>query len=149
MHTARLLTVSPSMHCARGGGCLLWGVCSWGCLLPGGGGGGGISACTDADTPPPVNRILDTRYWKYYLAGGKYYIAVTPQMLFNAIVCNLEIVDRLSNVISVISIIFQEQNWKNWDLVCTRETLILASFLSAFWQTDEEGRITAKGYRFN
>ena len=65
MHTARLLPVSPSMHCA--GGCLLqagicsqgvsapgggvcsWGVCSWelcswgrglstpgGCLLPGG-----------------------------------------------------------------------------------------------------------------
>ena len=32
-----------------------WGVC--------------IPACTEADTPP-VNRILDTRLWKYYLADG-------------------------------------------------------------------------------
>ena len=63
------------------GGCLLRGVadpgegvCSWGgvhgpggCLLPGGawsfGGGsalgGGIPACTEADTPPPVNRMTE------------------------------------------------------------------------------------------
>ena len=35
MHTARLLTVSPSMHCSEG--CLLrrGGVCSGGCLLGG------------------------------------------------------------------------------------------------------------------
>ena len=44
MRTARLLPVSPSIHCSLG----------W-VYLPGG-------------TPPPVNRILDTRYWKYYLA---------------------------------------------------------------------------------
>ena len=76
MHTARLLTVSPSMHCAwgvpaPGGACsggvpapgegvsAVGGVCSWGRgSAPG---EGGISACTEAD-PPPVNRILDTRY---------------------------------------------------------------------------------------
>ena len=40
MHTTHLLTVSPSMHCVGGWGCLLWGVpalgggaCSGGCLL--------------------------------------------------------------------------------------------------------------------
>ena len=51
-------------------------VCSGGCLLrrglPGLGGsarGGGwcVPACTEADTLPPVDRILDTRLWKYYL----------------------------------------------------------------------------------
>ena len=37
-----------------------------GCLV--GGGWVGIPACTEADTlPPPVDRILDTRLWKYYL----------------------------------------------------------------------------------
>ena len=48
MRTACLLHVSPSMHCSRGGGLILGGVCfpggcaswgvstSWGCLLPGG-----------------------------------------------------------------------------------------------------------------
>ena len=49
MHTARLLTVSPSMHCA-GGGCLLRG-------MPGLG-GGGIPACTEADTPSPWTEFL-------------------------------------------------------------------------------------------
>ena len=53
MHTARLLTVSPSMHCAGGDGgwCLLPGV---GVSAPGGGvlgGRGGIPACTEADPP--------------------------------------------------------------------------------------------------
>ena len=68
MRTARLLPISPGMHCS--GGCLLpGGVCSWGCLLPGvsalGGGGGVCSqegvcipACTEADTLP-VNRMTD------------------------------------------------------------------------------------------
>ena len=46
---------------AAGRGCLLWGgwglsarggVCSWGV-------GDGIPACTEADTPPPVNRMTD------------------------------------------------------------------------------------------
>ena len=68
MHTARLLTVSPSMHCAGGmpgpgvpgsGGCLvgggghlLWtgwvilGDLLWGVPGP----GGGILACTEADS---------------------------------------------------------------------------------------------------
>ena len=55
MHTARLLTISPSMHCAGG---VLLGVCSQGVSASGGSApGGGIPACTEAD-PPPVN----TRY---------------------------------------------------------------------------------------
>ena len=36
------------------GGCLFWGV------SPPGGGGGSILACTEADTPPPVDRMTDT-----------------------------------------------------------------------------------------
>ena len=48
MHTARALTVSPSMLCvggmsAPGGGCLVWGVSA-----PR---EGGIPACTEADPP--------------------------------------------------------------------------------------------------
>ena len=73
MHTARLLTVSPSMHCSGGRGCLLgggawsWGdllvggVCSRGCLLRGGGClvlGVWYPTCTEAD--PSVNRATDT-----------------------------------------------------------------------------------------
>ena len=79
MHTARLLTVSPSMHCT-GGVCVARGVPCRGVSLPGGllaggclargspcpGGSacwgvcllGGIPACTEAD--PPVNRITHT-----------------------------------------------------------------------------------------
>ena len=51
MHTARLLTVFPSMHCTGGGGgvsapggCLVSG---WGYLVQ----GGGIPAYTEADPP--------------------------------------------------------------------------------------------------
>ena len=46
MRTARLLPVSPSMHCA---------AVQEGCLLPGEVSvpGGFIPACTEADTPPP------------------------------------------------------------------------------------------------
>ena len=60
MRTARLLPVSPSMHCGGGSApgwvCLLWGVCSWGCV-PASGHGGCIPACNGAD--PPVNRMTD------------------------------------------------------------------------------------------
>ena len=61
MHTAHLLTVSPSMHCWRGGllpgGLPAWGgACSWGRDCSWGGvpapGGSGIPACTEADPPP-------------------------------------------------------------------------------------------------
>ena len=63
MRTARMLTISPSMLCARRcawswgcfgleGGCLVWGGC-----LAWGGGGGGIPACTEAE--PPVNRMTN------------------------------------------------------------------------------------------
>ena len=52
MHTARSLTVSPSMHCA-GGVCSQGGAWSGGCLVGGGVPrlGGGIAACTEADPP--------------------------------------------------------------------------------------------------
>ena len=90
-HTARLLTVSPSMHCT--GGCLVpgvyapgvgvGGVPAWGGVCFGGGGGGsacfgGVSALEGCllwvawsqgvvsrralTQTPPVSRILDTRY---------------------------------------------------------------------------------------
>ena len=61
MRSARLLPISPSMHCSRGCVCSAGGVCSWGCLLRegcmlGGGGclplvpwGGDIPACNEAD----------------------------------------------------------------------------------------------------
>ena len=52
MHTARLLTVSPSMHCA-GGVSLPGGSPCWGGALPGGlPCQGGIPACTETDPPP-------------------------------------------------------------------------------------------------
>ena len=62
MHTTRLLTVSPSMHCT--GGSAPGGISASGGLLPGGGGSApgavGIPACTEADTPrqiaPPPGR---------------------------------------------------------------------------------------------
>ena len=63
MRTARLLPVPPSMHCS--GGVCSWGVsapggvCSRACLLPRG---------LSAQTPPIMDRILDTHFWKYYLA---------------------------------------------------------------------------------
>ena len=62
MRTARALTVSPSMLCARGG-CMVGGwVGAWSrggwVHGPGGGGCGGIPACTEADSPP-VNRMTD------------------------------------------------------------------------------------------
>ena len=91
MHTARLLTISPSMHCTGGsapggvpgpGGVRSGGVNGPRWSASGGGawsGGGGIPACTEAD-PHPVNRILDTRYWanenitfpQTSFEGGKY-----------------------------------------------------------------------------
>ena len=80
MHTARLLTVSPRMHCAGGvsasGGCLLRGGCllpgeavcfPGGCLLLGGvSASGGGAACFQGVSQhalrqtPPVNRITDS-----------------------------------------------------------------------------------------
>ena len=53
MRTSRLLTVSPSMHCA-GGGSALEGVCSRGCLLRGMG-----YPSMHWGRPPHVYRILD------------------------------------------------------------------------------------------
>ena len=50
MRTARLLAVSPSMHCAGGVSAPVGGVSA-----PGG--GSAIPACTEAD--PPVNRMTD------------------------------------------------------------------------------------------
>ena len=60
----------PGGVCSRG--CLLWGGgwLLWGGSAPGGVGvcsRGCIPACTEADTLTPVDRILDTCLWKYYL----------------------------------------------------------------------------------
>ena len=77
MRTARLLPVSPRMHCAGkdllrggrsapGGGQPVGGICSWGDLLLEGSASGGvcsggsapggcIPACTEADTPREQN----------------------------------------------------------------------------------------------
>ena len=61
----------PAWGCTYPGGYLiLAGTWSWGVPAPGG---------TCPGTPPPVNKILDTHFWKYYLitlprtsfAGGK------------------------------------------------------------------------------
>ena len=56
------------------------GVCPWGSTCPGGVPawgeylpGGCLPRGVPAQVLPPVNRILDTRLWKYYLAGGKHY----------------------------------------------------------------------------
>ena len=58
MRTAHLLPVSPIMHCSGGsGGVPARGVCT----CPGGGG-------YLPRYSPTVNRILDTRNWKYCLA---------------------------------------------------------------------------------
>ena len=79
MRTGRSLTVCCSLF---PGGCLLQGggvpgrggggVCSGGVSAPEGGGvpgpGVGVSQHALMQTPPPpVDRILDTRLWKYYL----------------------------------------------------------------------------------
>ena len=66
MHTARLLLVSPSMHCTgRGvwswgesvpGGCLLLGgVCSWGGVCT----QWGVCSQGGTEVDPPVNRMTD------------------------------------------------------------------------------------------
>ena len=99
MHSSRMRTVRGSSRLLGGvcpemsawevsaGGCLprgeggvypgVRGVSVWGGCLPG---GVCIPACTEADNPSPVDRILDTRLWKYYLsatsfADGKNYLA--------------------------------------------------------------------------
>ena len=87
MHSSRMRTGHSLTVCCSllpggvpgPGGCLLWGLVSGpeGCLLWGVSGPGGclfrgsglgavcsrgcIPACTEADTLPPVDRILDTR----------------------------------------------------------------------------------------
>ena len=87
MHTARVMTISPSMLCGRGvpaprGRACSWGVPAPGRILLGGGcllwclllrGWGGIPAFTEADPPSEQNH---TRLWKTqpgpnFVAGGK------------------------------------------------------------------------------
>ena len=81
MHTARLLTVSPSVHCAGGGRVSApeGGAWSRGGLLPGGVSasiwGGGIPACTEAD--PPWTEFLthtteNITLLQTSFVGGKY-----------------------------------------------------------------------------
>ena len=85
MRTARLLPVSPSMHCSVGGGVTAWscgvylvgvylpgGVCTRGCtylVLGVGGylpGPGGVNAWSRGGVPAqvliPLDRIPDTRF---------------------------------------------------------------------------------------
>ena len=60
MRTARLLPVSPSMHCAGGGACLWsWGVCVCVCVC--------VYSNMQWGRPPPVNRMTH-RCKKRYLA---------------------------------------------------------------------------------
>ena len=73
MHSSMMRTVHSSSR-LLGGGVSEWGVsaqggvCQGGCLprgcLPR---GWCIPACTEADTP--MDRILDTHLWKYFLAA--------------------------------------------------------------------------------
>ena len=60
-HSSRMRTVRCSGHLPGGG---KGGGFAQGCVCP----GGCIPACTEVD-PLPVDRILDTRLWKYYLAS--------------------------------------------------------------------------------
>ena len=93
MRTGRSLTVCCSLL-PGGGGLVQGGSARGGCLVrggsapgggvsaprgvPGPGGGawcrGGIPACTDADTPPPVDRhtLVKTLPWPNFVAAGKY-----------------------------------------------------------------------------
>ena len=53
------------------GGSAQWGVCPVG-VLPGGVCPGGcIPACTEADTPPTVNRMTDRQVYKHYLSANE------------------------------------------------------------------------------
>ena len=78
MRTARALTVSPSMLCARGcllrGGLLLGGSAFWGGLLPGEGDScsrGGIPVCTEADPPLTESQTpVKTLPCPNFVAGG-------------------------------------------------------------------------------
>ena len=82
MRTGRSLTVCCSL--LGGGVCSRGGVCSGGVSAPGGSalGGSGLGGCLLQGVcsrggvypsmhwgrhPPPVERIFDTRLWKYYL----------------------------------------------------------------------------------
>ena len=78
MHSSRMRTVRCSSRLLGGGvsawlvsaqgGVCLGGVCLGG-VCPGGlPGGMCIPVCTEANNPP-VDRILDTRFWKHYLAA--------------------------------------------------------------------------------
>ena len=69
MHTTRLLTVSSSIHCAGGVLCQGGSALSGGSALPGEVSlPRGVVSQHAMGQNPPVNRILDTRLRKYYLA---------------------------------------------------------------------------------
>ena len=65
------------------GGCTCpGGVPAWGCTCPEGGCTypGGVPASDGyLSTPPTVDRILDTCYWKYYLAPTLLWAVITPK----------------------------------------------------------------------
>ena len=80
MHSSRMRTARfcPYLPACTAPGEPAWGVYQpGGCTCPGGVPARGVylpgmylpRGCTCPGTPrPPVNRILDTHYWKYYLA---------------------------------------------------------------------------------
>ena len=96
----QLLTVSPSLHCA--GGCLLQGGClllgEGRCLLLGRGSTrGGWYPSMHWGRPP----LLDTRYWKYYLAPnfvcGRQYTYISLYCDFSSgIVSSVSLTNKLS-----------------------------------------------------
>ena len=72
MHTARSLTVSPSMHCA-GGVCLVWGV-------PGPEGGAWSGGAWSRGVPGPGGGVWSGGAWTRHFAG---YIKVCTLKLEN------------------------------------------------------------------
>ena len=77
MRTTHLLTVSRSAQ---------WGICLGVVCLGGASAQGDVCPMACWDTPPPVDRILDTRLWKHYhpattVPGGNYMASTLDETL--------------------------------------------------------------------
>ena len=117
MHTDRLLTVSPSMHCAGGGGVCPGGVCRGGCLPRGWVSAPSCICCylyaastptecqhqcsclcsmtqvhAGIHTPPPVNRMTDRckniTLSQISFAGGKKCCQQVPTFIHLDLFCS-------------------------------------------------------------
>ena len=72
MRAARLLPVSPSMHCGGEGVCSVGGcVCSRGGAVSASGPGGCIPACNGADTPCGQTDTCENITFANFVWGGK------------------------------------------------------------------------------